>query len=115
MLLYVDVNIDLVFCSLGFWSLLCPWFLSLFHLTFYTYNYKNMFLAFRRDEAMGDGIGTAQGRADRVCPPRAGSQTHLPAVREVEPGRPRQDTLVSSMDRVLQPVLVPPSPSGTLC
>ena len=41
MLLYVDVNIDLVFCSLGFWSLLCPWFPILFHLTFYKYNCKN--------------------------------------------------------------------------
>lgn len=30
MLLYVDVNIDLVFCSLGLWSLLCPCFLILF-------------------------------------------------------------------------------------
>lgn len=40
MLLYVDVNIDLVFCSLGFWSLLCPWFLVLFYLTFYKYNFK---------------------------------------------------------------------------
>ena len=29
MLLYVDVNIDLVFCSLGLWSLLRPWFLTL--------------------------------------------------------------------------------------
>lgn len=29
MLLYVDVNIDLVFCSLGLWSSLCPWFLTL--------------------------------------------------------------------------------------
>lgn len=26
MLLYVDVNIDLVFCSLGFWSSLCSGF-----------------------------------------------------------------------------------------
>lgn len=38
MLLYVDVNIDLVFCSLVFWSLLCHWFLFLFN--FFKYNLK---------------------------------------------------------------------------
>lgn len=41
MLLYVDVNIDLVFCSLGSWSLLCSWFLILFHLSFYKHNFKH--------------------------------------------------------------------------
>lgn len=41
MLLYVNVNIDLVFCSLGFWSLLCvPGFLILFYVTFHKYNFK---------------------------------------------------------------------------